>query len=131
MADQDAMPQGRFIRTGDFENVYANNVGFEPSAWDLKVVFGQLDQSQGVVNVEQHTAVTLAWPEVKVLAFMLAASVLGYEVEHGKIKVPPGGLPTMPPLPTGEAANNPKVVELHNAVTKLYAHAFLDPPQQL
>ena len=33
----------------DFATIYANNFQFEPSVWDLKIVFGQLDQQIGAI----------------------------------------------------------------------------------
>ena len=72
---------------------YANNVHFEPSAWDLKIIFGQLDQSSGKPDVDWHTAVTLPWPQVKLLAYYLQVALFSYETENGKINIPPGVKP--------------------------------------
>jgi hypothetical protein len=53
-----AGPVGDFQRVDDFNSYYANNIQFEWSQFDLKLIFGQLDQSAGKVRVEQHSAVT-------------------------------------------------------------------------
>ena len=34
-----------FIRDPDFTSLYANNIRIERSVWDLKLIFGELDQS--------------------------------------------------------------------------------------
>ena len=54
-------------QTEDFRNTYANNVLFETSVWDLKMIFGQLDQRLGQNAVVQHTAVAVPWPQVKIM----------------------------------------------------------------
>jgi hypothetical protein len=57
-----AGPVGDFQRVDDFNSYYANNIAnniqLEWSQFDLKLIFGQLDQSAGKVRVEQHSAVT-------------------------------------------------------------------------
>jgi hypothetical protein len=41
----DKKPTPHFVKSEDFREVYANQVSFEPSTWDLKINFGLLDQS--------------------------------------------------------------------------------------
>lgn len=48
-------------RHEEFTSLYANNVQFEWSQLDLKLIFGQLDQSRGKAQIEQHTAMTIPW----------------------------------------------------------------------
>lgn len=88
-------------RGHEFVSRYANNVQLESSAFDLKLVFGLLDQS-GAQNLEtpsvdQHTAMSLSWTEVKLLIFFLQLHLAGYEAENGKVKVPIAALPPEPP----------------------------------
>jgi hypothetical protein len=45
---QSAEVQGDFSE--DFVNTYGNRGRFEASAWDLKFIVGQLDQSSGTPN---------------------------------------------------------------------------------
>ena len=87
----------------NFEDVYANNSSFETSAWDLKLIFGQLDQtsrSKRVVN--WHTAVTIPWAQAKIMAYYLAINVVFHEIQHGPIKVPSTVLPPFPREPLEE-----------------------------
>ena len=88
-------------RSGDFVSRYSNNVQLESSAFDLKLVFGLLDQSDALKimkpSVEQHTAINLSWPEVKLLIFFMQLHLAGYEAESGKVKVPLNALPPEPP----------------------------------
>jgi|SRR5712664_1332709 len=81
----------------EFYEAYANNSYFEASAWDLKLIFGQLDQSGGNVKVVQHTAITLPWTQVKLLSYWLRGQVEAHELTNGKIHMPSSIIP--PPLP--------------------------------
>ena len=88
-----------YYRTDDFFEAYANNVYYEVSAWDLKLIFGQLDQSGGEVKVEQHTAITVPWPQIKLLTYWLRGHVEAYELSNGKIQMPPAIIPDrLPPV---------------------------------
>jgi hypothetical protein len=83
-------------RTGDFVNRYANYSHIESSVWDSKIIFGQTDLPMGN-TVPVHTAVTLPWPQLKVLSYFLSVHIAGYEADNGRIKVPSGIIPTLPP----------------------------------
>jgi len=75
-------PDITFNQSKDFLKAYANHVLIQQSAFDVTLVFGEMDQSGGKTNVvEQHTSITLSWPEAKLLSFFLAANILGHEVE--------------------------------------------------
>ena len=90
-------PKEQFKHDEDFVSLYANNVRFEPSVWDLKILFGTLDQSTpGEITVEQHTAMTLAWPELKLMAYFLLVYVVGHQAENGNIALPSRVLPPRP-----------------------------------
>jgi hypothetical protein len=80
-------------RTQDFVNRYANNVQFEASAWDLRLIFGQLDQSLSVEKdyIDQHTAMAIPWSHVKLMAYLLRVHVIMHEAKVGRVHVP-GGL---------------------------------------
>jgi hypothetical protein len=82
---------------------YANNVYVEGSAWDLKMVFGQLDQSTVPARVEQRGAVTLPWAQAKILAYFMCLHLAGYEMQNGTINVPQAVMPPIPTPPTEEA----------------------------
>jgi hypothetical protein len=53
--DQGASSAETFRRDPDFATLYANNIRFEASVWDLKLLFGLLDLSKPTNIVEQHT----------------------------------------------------------------------------
>jgi hypothetical protein len=82
----------------EFYEAYANNVYFEASAWDLKLIFGQLDQSGGKVKIVQHSAITLPWTQVKLLSYWFRGQVEAHEHINGKIDMPPVILPPEVPL---------------------------------
>jgi Protein of unknown function (DUF3467) len=88
--------------TEDFEAVYANQFHFEISAWDLKVIHGQLDQTSGKPTIDWHTSVTMTWAAAKMFSYLIALNVLIYESNHGHISLHPSIVP--PPLapPTGD-----------------------------
>jgi hypothetical protein len=93
----------------DFVSGYANNIQFEPSAWDLKIVFGELSQTAQETVVEQHTSITISWLQAKMLEFYLKVQIAAHELEDGKIQVPQRVLPPEPPplppnIPNREAA---------------------------
>lgn len=89
-----------FTRIEDFVSLYANNVQFEQSEFDLKLIFGQLDQVEGKTRVEQHGSVTISWLQAKIFLYFLQLNLAGYEHLHGKIKVPDSLLPPPIELPT-------------------------------
>ncbi|HEX4002935.1 MAG TPA: DUF3467 domain-containing protein [Candidatus Acidoferrales bacterium] len=111
-------PQLKAQRSEDFAAVYANNANFEASAWDLKVIFGQLDQAAGVVD--QHTAVTLPWSLVKLALYQLQAQVNLYEEIYGKIKITADILPPAPPPLTDEQKQNPVFLKVHEMFKSNY-----------
>jgi len=96
----------QFKRGEDFESLYANNVRFESSVWDLKLIFGQLDQSTGGEVIELHTAVTIPWTTAKILLHYLRVNIALHELENGKIRMPSRVFPNAPPPLTSELDNN-------------------------
>jgi hypothetical protein len=94
----DKQERADFTRDEDFTSLYANNVRYESSAWDVKIIFGQLDQSGGAGKtiVEQHTAVTVTWPNAKIMAYFLLANCLIQQSQTGPIQIP---LAVIPPRP--------------------------------
>jgi hypothetical protein len=104
-------------RSPEFVEAYSNSLAFELSAWDLKVIFGRLDQTQGVVS--QHTAITIPWSLAKLALYHLQTHVMTYEGFYGPIKLSDDILPFEPPPLPKELANNPKAIELFEAMKKL------------
>jgi hypothetical protein len=73
---------------------YANNVMVESNTFDLRLVFGVLDQRNPLkAAVDQFAGINLSWPEVKLLIFWMQIHVAGFEKENGKIKIPTTALP--------------------------------------
>lgn len=111
--------QVEFRRDEDFVSLYANNVQFEMSVWDLKLIFGQLDQREGKAAIEQHTSVTVPWFQAKLMSFFLQANVIAYEAEHGRIRIPAAVIPPdLPPLPP-EQENNPQAQAVRERIRQL------------
>jgi len=103
-----------------FNEAYANNVYYEASAWDLRLIFGQLDQRQGKSVINQHTGITLSWPQVKILSYWLRGYVEFYEFSNGTIKIPSNGIPPELPPPTQEQrAVDPQVDKVYEIFKKL------------
>jgi len=102
----------------DVVPVYANNVRFEMTVWDLRLMFGQLMPiSEGKGQVEWHTDVTIPWTQAKLMHLFLGINLTLYERANGKITVPPSVLPAaMTAPPPGVDASNPDAIETFNVV---------------
>jgi len=100
MSEEESTPENKplpFKKDEDFTSLYANNVVFRASAWDLQMVFGELDQSDpNQAVVVQHTGMSLAWPTAKVTAYHLIAQVIAHQAQMGLI---PLRQDTIPPRP--------------------------------
>lgn len=113
MAEQmNVVVKENFERAEDFISLYANNIQFEQSAFDLKLIFGELDQSQGKVRVEQHSSVTIPWAQAKLLMFYLQVNISLFELENGKIKIRNDLLPQPVRKLSEEEKKIPKAEEL-------------------
>ena len=82
-------PQPEFVKDEDFASLYANHVWFESSAWDLNLIFGQLEPSKGPNTVRQHTAIAISWMQAKLLAHFIEVNVVLHEGKSGKVEIPP------------------------------------------
>jgi len=105
-------------RSQDFSSIYANNVAFETSVFDLKLIFGQLDQALGIID--QHTAITIAWPVVKLGLYNLAAQIAAYEIVYGKIRLSSDVLPPAPLPPPDEHKDNPLFQKVYDRLKELH-----------
>ena len=116
-------------REEDFTVKYASHVATEPSGWDLKVTFGRVDTSAGPNVVYQHTAISLPWPTVKCLLYVLQAQLIAYEKLNGHVPFPIGGInPPSRSLPK-ELATYPKAEAIHEALSKLWDEFVADNPE--
>jgi hypothetical protein len=80
----------KYTKADGFVSDYANNSQLLASNWDLKITFGQLEQSIGPNNVVQTVAITLPWSQAKVLHYFLTLHLIGHEAELGRIIIPTG-----------------------------------------
>jgi hypothetical protein len=114
-----------FSRATDFANVYANNVLFESSLWDLRLIFGQNDQQISQNAVVQHTAITIPWPQVKVMKYFLESQLISHEIQNGRVQIPPNVIPPVPNEPPKEILKlDPKMPEIFAALKANY-EAFI------
>lgn len=104
MADESTKPG--FEISEDFSDAYANHVYYESSTWDLKLIFGQLDQSGKEPKVVQHTAITIPWALAKIASYWLRGIVESQELVNGKISVPNNIIPPELPGPSDEIRQN-------------------------
>jgi hypothetical protein len=110
----------------EIDAVYANNTLFEVSAWDLKIIFGQLDQHAPKTTIDWHTAVTIPWTQARVLEYYLRANAAFYEKKFGPINLPHQARPPAPVEPTEEQIkDDPQATELWQAYKKIYEEMFL------
>jgi len=63
-------------RPDDFISRYTNNVHLQTSAWDMKMLFGEIDVGEN--SMSQHTSMNLPWRQVKILAYLLQV----HEISH-------------------------------------------------
>jgi hypothetical protein len=104
-----------FKRSEDFLSRYANNVQFESSVWDLKLLFGQLQLPPGEPGfVQHHTAMTLPWLQIKILSLYLQLNLLIHEALNGKIVIPQSVMPQI--QPPGEDLADPHARAVAEAV---------------
>jgi hypothetical protein len=109
----------RVTRSEDFMSYYANNVQIQANAFDMKVIFGLLDQSGGKVVVEQFAEVSMSWIEAKLLSFFLQTQIAAHELEDGKILIPPRILPEEVKALPPELADNPMAKQAQDFYSKL------------
>ena len=102
MAEETTGSRTTFQRDADFTSLYANHVWYALTIWDLKLVFGQLDEIDNTKFIEQHTAITLPWLQAKLMSYFLQVNVAIYEHQHGPIAIPPVVFPPEPAAELGK-----------------------------
>ena len=80
----------------DFISRYANHAYFEPTLYDVRVIFGMSDVKAGPKIVNQHTSINISWPQAKLMQYFLANQIAAYEAIHGRIVLEPGIVPVVP-----------------------------------
>ncbi len=116
-------------RPDTFDNLeftYANNSRFETSVWDLKILFGQLEQHRGSAVIDWHTGVTIPWMQAKVFLYYMWVNLMFHEMgQTGPITVHSNVRPPLPPPPTDEEKKqNPKADDIHAAIATMHAQLF-------
>jgi hypothetical protein len=121
MPDQDQTDLGQtalikplqvpFIKSGDFQSSYANNVQFQPNEIDMKLLFGEMDTSKMVI--EHHTAITMTWLQAKLMLHFLEMQIHVYEMTHGRIQGSSAVYPPEPQPPTGELESDPTALKIY------------------
>jgi hypothetical protein len=108
-----------YSKADDFATAYANNVFFESSLWDLRLIFGQNDQQISLNAVVQHTAITMPWPQVKLMTYFMETCLLAHEIQNGRIQIPPNLIPPVPAEPPKEL-QTPTLLAIHKAFKAHY-----------
>jgi hypothetical protein len=124
MAEETKTPEQKkvseFIRHPEFSSLYANNIQFEWSQFDLKLLFGELDQSVNPLRVEQHTAITIPWAQAKLTLYYLQLQVAFFELQNGKIKIPSQLVPPEAVEPTEEQKQHPQAEEIFKLIKAIH-----------
>lgn len=116
-----------FERTEDFISRYSNNLRFESYGSDLKLIFGESDQATGKEIIEQHTAITLSWQQVKLAIYYLQLHLVLYESLYGLVKLHPVAVPQAFPDEVPEASKNtPRAEETLLFLRKLRERVIRD-----
>jgi len=119
-----------FTRHEDFTSLYANNVQFENSVWDFKLIFGELDQSKIPGRVEQHTSMSFSWPMAKLTAYYMVINILAYQFRNGPPPLPPEVLPKRPDPsdPSVESLGKPLIAYLAWVHDQFFSEQRFVPP---
>jgi len=128
---QTASPLARtdYRRSDDFRAVYANNSFLEFTAWDLKLIFGQTDSSITPSTVVQHTAITLPWAQVKILAYFMQIHLAAHELDHGRVIIPTGIIPAVTEPDKETAKEWPNSMNLYKIWSKVHADFIAANPE--
>lgn len=103
----------------DYFEVYANQALYEASAWDLKIIFGILDQSTGTAKTKKTFAVNIPWAAVKLAIFYLRLQLAVEEAQDGKIQIRPSLIPPAAPPLTEEQAAEPMAKQLYEIYERM------------
>jgi hypothetical protein len=102
---------------------YANNVYYEPTVWDLKLIFGEFSGKSNAVD--WHTSITIPWAQAKLLFYYLAINIAFQEIQQGPIHVASAVLPPVPPEPTDAEKNSHFAGAMHEFALKMH-QKFID-----
>jgi hypothetical protein len=74
--------------SADFMKVYANSAQVQTSVWDVRLIFGEMEVTQGRATVENSLMVIMSPQHAKALASALSNNIISYEQKIGEIKLP-------------------------------------------
>lgn len=114
--DQVNAPSEGIVRHEDYVTLYANNVQFQPFAWDLRMTFGELDVRKGNVIIEQHTAISITWLQAKIMLYFLGLQIAVHEMANGTIRIPKEVFPPEPTPPSGDLENDPIALKVYEHI---------------
>ena len=105
-------------RHENFESWYANNIQYEPNDWDMRMLFGILAlDDQGNPGIQQHTAMSVSWANLKVMMYFLGVQLAVYERLHEKVRVPRTSWPPEPIPPSDDLkAANPAAQDVYEII---------------
>lgn len=86
----------KYQKIEEFTEEYANSSQFQPSIWDMKIIFGQTDMSMGPDAILQHTAITIPWSQVKMMIYFLTVNLCFHESKFGRVVLAEGLIPEIP-----------------------------------
>jgi hypothetical protein len=114
---------GAFINklTHDTKHIaYANNVRYEANIWDLRIIFGHLQED----HIDWHTTITVPWAQVKLMTYYLRVNAAFHERGNDPVRIPVTMKPDPPAPPTEDQLNDPSYMELFEAHRKIYTDTF-------
>jgi hypothetical protein len=82
----ESMQQPNFVKADDYRSIYANNVRFHVSLFDLKMNFGEAEPEGNVIK--QHVGIFMSLHHAKAFSAILAHNLEKYEEQFGEIKGP-------------------------------------------
>jgi hypothetical protein len=53
------------------------------------MLFGEVDNDDDGMFIEQHTSISIPWLQAKLMHYFLSLQLGYYEMNHGKIAIPP------------------------------------------
>jgi hypothetical protein len=104
-------------------SVYANALNLAVNDLDFKIVFGEGQPP------DWHTAVTVPWSLVKLLAFYLQSNLAVHQITVGPVKVPNAMFPAPIPSPP-DVETNPAAKEVFETLQALRTE-FMDEQAKL
>lgn len=110
----------RSSRVESYFELYANNIQFESSVWDLNMIFALFDQTPDQPPFKQLGAIRIPWAQAKMMAYMLSMNVAFHESANGPINVPK---PIVPPdieeFVSEKFPNDPKAKAMGERINRI------------